>query len=175
MPYASQRIPQQISCLLGGSFTIEDPPGSTSLGSFSRPLTPMHFSGFSGQIPHQVTLGAQGESSSPTLSQSRLQACPGGGGGEGPGESRGPYHPLLPAASFPFYCSDRYPAPTHQPVPTWGPCTGGWGVLKRGEKLAPSPTLGWKNQRGSIPKERGGGLGLCKGAAEIPVRGRQRH
>ena len=47
--------------------------------------------------------------------------------------------------------------------------------MKRGEKLAPSPTLGWKNQRGSIPKERGGGLGLCKGAAEIPVRGRQRH
>ena len=58
MPYASQRIPQQISCLLGGSFTTEDPPGSTSPGSFSRPLTPMHFSGFSAQIPHQVTLGA---------------------------------------------------------------------------------------------------------------------
>lgn len=82
------------------------------------------------------------------------QACPPPPAPGGPlGESRGPYPPLLPAASFPFHSSDRYPAPTHQPVPTWGPCTGGRGGVEKRRKTSPSPTLGWKNQRGSIPEE----------------------
>lgn len=125
MPYASQRIPQQISCLLGGSFTIEDPPGSTSLGSFSRPLTPMHFSGFSGQIPHQVTLGAQGESSSPTLSQSRLQACPGRGGGQGNPEDPNTHSCQQPPFHFTAQTGTRHP-----PINLFqlgGPALGGGG------------------------------------------------
>lgn len=175
MPYASQRIPQQISCLFGGSFTTEDPPGSTSPGSFSRPLTPMHSSGFSAQIPHQVTLGAQGESSSPTLPQSRLPGLP---PPPPSGAPRGIQRtlPPTPASSLLSISQLRQVPGTHPSTSSnLGALHWGVGGVEKRRKTSPSPTLGWKNQRGSIPEERGGGLGLCKGAAEIPVRGRQRH
>lgn len=45
--------------------------------------------------------------------------------------------------------------------------------MEKGRKVSPSPTLGWKNQRGSIPEKRRGRL--SRGAAETPVSGRQRH
>lgn len=70
-----------------------------------------------------------------------------------PGESRGPSPRLLPAASFPVHSSDRHPAPTHQPVPTRGPCTGGWGVLKRGEKLAPPPPWGGRTRGAAFQRK----------------------
>lgn len=68
------------------------------------------------------------------------------------------------AASQPFHSSGRYRAPS---PPT---CSYlGWGLhwdVEMGRKTCPSPTLRWKNQRGSIPQKWGGGL------AEV---GRQAH
>ena len=149
MPYASQRIPQQISCLLGGSFTIEDPPGSTSLGSFSRPLTPMHFSGFSGQIPHQVTLGAQGESSSPTLSQSRLQACPGRGGARGIQRTLTP----TPASSLLSILLLRQVPGTHPSTcSNLGALHWGVGGVEKRRKTSPIPHPGVEEPEGQHSK-----------------------
>ena len=151
----------------GDSSPLRIPPGSTSPGSFSRPPTPMHFSG---QIPHQVTLGAQRESSSPTLPQSRLP-------GLLPGAPRGIQRtlPSTPASSLLSISQLRRVPGTHPPTcSNSGALHWGVGGVEKRRKTSPSPTPGWTNQRGSIPEGRGGGLGLCKAAAEIPVRGRQR-
>lgn len=100
---------------------------------------------------------------SPTLSSPASQAprcCPQGN----------PEDPLTLAASLPFRSSRRGRAPTPQPVPPRGPVLGCWGNVEMGRKASPSPTLGWKNQRGSIPQKWGGGPAEECGDAKRPVR-----
>lgn len=148
-PFPSQGIPYP-------SQGIQVPPGST---------TPAPFPGLPPQctfldslarsptrsiwIPALVCLGAKVEPLSPPLSSPASQAlphCPQGN----------PEVPLT--GSLPSISQLRQGQGSHpQPAPTGGPCTRA-GDVEMGRKASPSLTLGWKNQRGSIPEKWGGGL-----------------
>lgn len=153
--------PQQISCLLGWiPSPLRSPWKLASLDLFpglSHPNALLWIL----CSRSQVTLGAQGGVFITNTSAVRLPGLP-PTPRPGPQRVRGPC-PTLPAASFPFHSSDRYPAPTHQQFQL-GALHWGWGVLKRGKTSL--PTLGWKNQRGSIPEERGGSGSLQRGSRD---------
>lgn len=96
----------------------KDPPES-----FSRPTTPVHFPGFSGQIPHQVTLDpcpCLFRSQSGAFITNTQQSSFPGSAWLPPGESR----ESPPAGGLPAQVQGSHP----QPAPTWGvPCTAGGG------------------------------------------------
>lgn len=115
------------------------PPQCTSLDFLAR------FRTRSLWVPALVSSGTKVEPSSPTLSSPASQAPPGRPQGN-------PETPLPPSSQL------RYRALTAQPAPPWGPPAlrrggGERGVFEMGRKASPSPTRGWKNQRGGIPEK----------------------
>lgn len=97
-------------------------PQKDSPGSFSRPSTPMHFPGFSGQIPHQVTLDP-----CPCLFRNQTGAFMDTQQSSLPGSAGWPSRESR--ESPPFQLTAQVQCSHPQPVSRWGPCTvpgGGW-------------------------------------------------
>lgn len=139
---------KQIPSLPRGSLSTE--------GSFSRPPTPMHFPGFSGQIPHQVTLGPCPclfrNQSGAFITNTQQSGLP-GSAWPPPGESRD---------SPPSQFTAQVPG-SHRPTcSTLGaPCTaqGGGargGSLKWGERLAPPPPGGGRTREAAFQRNEEG-------------------